>query len=78
VVNEAGEVGVFVIDAQREHVTAVADLAGERTLLHLRNQRDTAASFAVVRGLDPRISLRGALHCLPDRDGRAEPGHDNR
>src|SRR5947208_11433379 len=29
-----------------------------------------------MRGLDPRIPLRDALHCPPKRDGRDEPGHD--
>src|SRR5258708_33774356 len=32
-------------------------------------------SLHVMRGLDPRISLRDAL-CLPKRDGRDKPGHD--
>jgi hypothetical protein len=36
--------------------------------------RKEVLSF-VMRGLDPRIPLRGHL-CQPDRDGRDEPGHD--
>jgi hypothetical protein len=30
----------------------------------------------VIAGLVPAISLRKAMPCHPDRDGRDKPGHD--
>src|ERR1700688_651042 len=32
--------------------------------------------IGVMRGLDPRVPIQWAMHCLSDRDGRDKPGHD--
>jgi hypothetical protein len=57
---------------------APAKKHGRRSVGCLTIESDVHANntLRVMRGLDPRIPMRDAQPCFPERDGRDKPGHD--
>src|SRR5262249_10559301 len=62
-------------DGVEPAVAAVGRPAPDRRAIPQGNPRRLTSSL-VMRGLDPRIPRRWATPCVPDRDARDKPGHD--